>query len=128
MLPDGEVALCPEEFELPTVPAQRVGDAVSRETLMSEVRDESWLGSTKTLDITIAGLRRRLTETSAGTSLRLPRITTRGVTDAGSNRAQGPERGAGGRKLKEPAGRRTYGRCPGHSHRGPLGCDTDTAH
>jgi len=33
---------------------------VTRETLMSEVWDENWFGSTKTLDVHIAGLRRKL--------------------------------------------------------------------
>ncbi len=45
---------------------------------MAEVWDENWFGSTKTLDVTMAGLRRRLTE-AADTSARpsgLPRITT----------------------------------------------------
>lgn len=51
---------------------------MSRETLMSEVWDENWFGSTKTLDVTMVGLRRRLADASAssGTALRLPRITT----------------------------------------------------
>ncbi len=78
MLHDVEVPLRPKEFDLLAVLAQHPGEAVSRETLMAEVWDENWFGSTKTLDVTMAGLRRRLTE-AADTSARpsgLPRITT----------------------------------------------------
>ena len=36
------------------------GAVVSRERLMSEVWDEHWFGSTKTLDVTIGRLRQKL--------------------------------------------------------------------
>ncbi|MFF5138637.1 winged helix-turn-helix domain-containing protein [Streptomyces sp. NPDC013157] len=73
-----DVPLRAEEFDLLAVLAARVGEAVSRETLMAEVWDENWFGSTKTLDVTLAGLRRRLTEAAQteGRQSRLPRITT----------------------------------------------------
>lgn len=50
----------------------------SRETLMAEVGDENWFGPTKTLDVTMAGPRRRLTQASeaSGRRCRLPRIVT----------------------------------------------------
>ena len=52
-----------------------MGNAVSRETLMADVWDEHWFGSTKTLDFHIAALRRKL-DPADGVS----RITTlRGV-------------------------------------------------
>ncbi|MGH4028769.1 response regulator transcription factor [Actinomycetota bacterium Odt1-20B] len=70
-----EVALRPKEFDLLAVLAQHAGDAVSRETLMAEVWDENWFGSTKTLDVTMAGLRRRLAQ-AAGARTQLPSITT----------------------------------------------------
>ncbi|MEU0786514.1 response regulator transcription factor [Streptomyces sp. NPDC006173] len=75
---DVEVGLRPKEFELLAVLAQHVGEAVSRETLMADVWDENWFGSTKTLDVTMAGLRRRLAEASATASPApaLPIITT----------------------------------------------------
>ncbi|WP_316772644.1 winged helix-turn-helix domain-containing protein [Streptomyces sasae] len=75
---DVEVPLRAKEFDLLAVLAERVGEAVSRETLMAEVWDENWFGSTKTLDVTLAGLRRRLTEAAQtdGRQARLPRITT----------------------------------------------------
>ncbi|MEV8390549.1 MULTISPECIES: response regulator transcription factor [unclassified Streptomyces] len=76
-----EITLRPKEFELLAVLARHVGEAVSRETLMAEVWDENWFGSTKTLDVTMAGLRRRLTDAehqppAVAQPYRLPRITT----------------------------------------------------
>jgi DNA-binding response OmpR family regulator len=56
------VELRPKEFELLSVLVERAGQAVSREELMSRVWDENWYGSTKTLDMHIAMLRRRLAE------------------------------------------------------------------
>ncbi|MGW6358585.1 response regulator transcription factor [Streptomyces sp. NPDC055092] len=80
-LHDQEIELRPKEFELLAVLARHAGEAVSRETLMAEVWDENWFGSTKTLDVTMAGLRRRLTDVMVrpnGVSppYRIPRITT----------------------------------------------------
>ncbi|WP_427925036.1 response regulator transcription factor [Streptomyces sp. cg40] len=77
-LRDEEVPLRPKEFDLLAVLAQHPGEAVSRETLMAEVWDENWFGSTKTLDVTMAGLRRRLTEAADASAhaCTLPRITT----------------------------------------------------
>ncbi|MEV6114948.1 response regulator transcription factor [Streptomyces sp. NPDC052109] len=77
-LHDAEVALRPKEFELLSLLARHAGEAVSRETLMAEVWDVNWFGSTKTLDVTMAVLRRRLTEATE-TDPRvshLPRIAT----------------------------------------------------
>ncbi|MEH0430367.1 response regulator transcription factor [Streptomyces stelliscabiei] len=77
-LHDQDIELRPKEFDLLAVLARHAGEATSRETLMAEVWDENWFGSTKTLDVTMAGLRRRLTEaadTSAHPSS-LPRVTT----------------------------------------------------
>ncbi|MFI5961283.1 winged helix-turn-helix domain-containing protein [Streptomyces asoensis] len=73
-----EIPLRAKEFDLLAVLAERVGKAVSRETLMAEVWDENWFGPTKTLDVTMAGLRRRLTEAvqAGGGPVRLPEITT----------------------------------------------------
>lgn len=78
VLRDEEVALRPKEFELLVLLARHPGEAVSRETLMAEVWDENWFGSTKTLDVTMASLRRRLTDAAAASprAARLPRITT----------------------------------------------------
>lgn len=62
-----ELALRPKEFDLLATLAGHVGAAVSREDLMLKVWDERWFGSTKTLDVTIATLRRRLDEAGSAT-------------------------------------------------------------
>ncbi|MGC4939872.1 response regulator transcription factor [Kribbella sp. DT2] len=55
-----EVLLRPKEYELLEALVLNAGSAVSREDLMAQVWDENWFGSTKTLDVTMAALRRRL--------------------------------------------------------------------
>jgi len=55
-----ELDLTRKEFELLARLACDAGKVVSRETLMSDVWDMNWFGSTKTLDVHIAGLRRKL--------------------------------------------------------------------
>ena len=70
-----ELVLRAKEFDLLARLAADAGNAVSRETLMADVWDEHWFGSTKTLDFHIAALRRKL-DPADGVS----RITTlRGV-------------------------------------------------
>jgi DNA-binding response OmpR family regulator len=70
-----EVSLRPKEFDLLARLLRDAGTALTRETLMSDVWDENWYGSTKTLDFHVAALRRRI-DTGSGPS----RITTlRGV-------------------------------------------------
>jgi DNA-binding response OmpR family regulator len=79
-LGDQEVDLRPKEFELLLALARHPGIAVTREDLMAQVWDENWYGSTKTLDVTMAALRRRLTQaastTSAPRGVTPPNITT----------------------------------------------------
>jgi DNA-binding response OmpR family regulator len=72
-----EVQLRAKEFELLARLARDLGRAVSRERLMFDVWDENWFGSTKTLDVHVAALRRKLQE--AGEVCRtsdLPVLTT----------------------------------------------------
>jgi DNA-binding response OmpR family regulator len=57
-----EVALRPKEFELLATLVGSAGQAVTREQLMSQVWDEHWSGSTKTLDMHVSSLRRKLSE------------------------------------------------------------------
>jgi len=57
-----DVALRPKEFELLAVLVANAGQAVTREQLMSQVWDEHWSGSTKTLDMHVSSLRRKLTD------------------------------------------------------------------
>ncbi|MCA1842114.1 MAG: response regulator transcription factor [Actinobacteria bacterium] len=54
------VELRPKEFDLLVALARGAGRAVAREQLMAEVWDEHWFGSTKTLDIHVWALRRKL--------------------------------------------------------------------
>src|SRR5205085_5986126 len=73
---DRTVELRPREFDLLVRLAADAGSVVHREVLMSDVWDEHWFGDTKTLDVHIAHLRRRLGEAPGQPS----RITTvRGV-------------------------------------------------
>jgi DNA-binding response OmpR family regulator len=69
-----EVALRAKEFELLARLAADAGSAVSREDLMADVWDAHWLGSTKTLDVHVAALRRKLG--AADPAARPPVITT----------------------------------------------------
>ena len=57
-----EVAMRAKEFDLLTRLAGDAGHTVSREQLMADVWDEHWFGSTKTLEVHISSLRRRLGE------------------------------------------------------------------
>jgi DNA-binding response OmpR family regulator len=59
-LGDREVELTRKEFDLLARLAREAGRVVSREALMSDVWDMNWFGSTKTLDVHIAWLRRKL--------------------------------------------------------------------
>ena len=71
-----EVPLRAKEFDLLARLAADAGAALSRETLMSDVWDEHWSGSTKTLDVHVAALRRRLDETASAAGAPPVRITT----------------------------------------------------
>ncbi|MCZ3389596.1 MAG: response regulator transcription factor [Actinomycetia bacterium] len=55
-----EVLLRAREFDLLARLVRDAGMAVSREALMSDVWDEHWFGSTKTLDVHMVALRRKL--------------------------------------------------------------------
>ena len=55
-----EVELRPKEFELLALLAREAGRAVTRERIMEVVWDEYWFGSTKTLDMHILALRKKL--------------------------------------------------------------------
>ncbi len=70
-----EVPLRPKEFDLLARLAAQPEVAHSREQLMSDVWDEHWFGSTKTLDVHVAALRRKVREHAAAGD-RVPRIVT----------------------------------------------------
>jgi DNA-binding response OmpR family regulator len=67
--------LRPKEFDLLLRMAQEPGAAISRDALMADVWDTHWRGSTKTLDVHIVALRRKLAAAAAGTEA-MPVITT----------------------------------------------------
>jgi DNA-binding response OmpR family regulator len=71
-----EISLTPKEFDLLELLLANAGSVVRREQLMSQVWDENWFGSTKTLDVHMSSLRRKLGDDGADPEL----ITTvRGV-------------------------------------------------
>ncbi|MGH9125464.1 MAG: winged helix-turn-helix domain-containing protein, partial [Acidimicrobiales bacterium] len=73
---DDEIALTPKEFDLLAVLAKEPGVVVTRQQLLEEVWDPHWYGPTKTIDVHVATLRRKLgdpawIETVRGVGLRL---------------------------------------------------------
>lgn len=78
-LGDRKIPLRAKEFDLLARLASEPNVAVSREALMSDVWDEHWFGSTKTLDVHVAGLRSKLAraaEDATSQQLCLPAIVT----------------------------------------------------
>lgn len=69
-----EVTLRTKEFDLLARLAREPDAAVSRETLMTDVWDENWVGSTKTLDVHVASLRSKMG--AGGTTAHVPTIRT----------------------------------------------------
>jgi DNA-binding response OmpR family regulator len=71
-----ELSLTAKEFDLLRVLLRDAGKVVTREQLMREVWDTTWWGSTKTLDMHVSWLRRKLGDDAAS-----PRFisTVRGV-------------------------------------------------
>jgi DNA-binding response OmpR family regulator len=57
---DTEVALTPKEFDLLALLASEPGAVLTRERILDEVWDPHWFGPTKTLDVHVASLRRKL--------------------------------------------------------------------
>ena len=55
-----ELDLTPKEFDLLSLLLRQAGAVVTRERIMEEVWDEHWFGSTKTLDMHVSWLRRKL--------------------------------------------------------------------
>jgi DNA-binding response OmpR family regulator len=75
-LAETELKLRVKQFDLLARLAAEPGVAVSRDTLMADVWDENWFGSTKTLDVHVAGLRRCVAEAAAIAGTRAPVIVT----------------------------------------------------
>jgi len=76
LLAGRELELSRKEFDLLAELIRNAGRVVTREDLMSRVWDENWFGSTKTLDVHMGWLRRKLGDDAAD-----PRFihTVRGV-------------------------------------------------
>jgi DNA-binding response OmpR family regulator len=72
-----EVELRAREFDLLERLMRDAGKVVRRDTLIADVWDEHWFGSTKTLDVHIAHLRRKLGEDAGSATSRISSI--RGV-------------------------------------------------
>jgi two-component system, OmpR family, response regulator RegX3 len=86
-LDDEELELSRKEFDLLAELARNADSVVTREELMTRVWDENWFGSTKTLDVHVGWLRRKLGDYPAA-----PRYlhTVRGV----GFRLSAPDEGA----------------------------------
>jgi two-component system, OmpR family, response regulator RegX3 len=84
VLEGAELELTRKEYELLELLMSEAGSVITRERLIDEVWDVNWFGSTKTLDVHVSGLRRKL-----GDSPDTPRFihTVRGV----GFRFSGPE-------------------------------------
>jgi DNA-binding response OmpR family regulator len=71
-----QLDLTPKEFDLLALLVRNAGQVVVRERIMDKVWDENWFGSTKTLDMHVSSLRKKLGDEAAAPE----RITTvRGV-------------------------------------------------
>lgn len=55
-----EISLTPKEFDVLAYLAQEPGTVFKRESILSDVWDINWYGSTKTLDAHVASLRKKL--------------------------------------------------------------------
>ena len=75
-LGQAEIELTPKEFELLSLLVAEAGRTVPRTRIMREVWDEHWWGPTRTLDMHVSALRRKLGDNPAN-----PRriVTVRGV-------------------------------------------------
>jgi two-component system, OmpR family, response regulator RegX3 len=57
-----ELELSRKEFDLLRLLVESAGSVVTRERLLEEVWDTTWFGSTKTLDVHVSGLRKKLAD------------------------------------------------------------------
>jgi two-component system response regulator RegX3 len=59
-LDGAELELSRKEFDLLRLLVENAGSVVTRERLLDQVWDTNWFGSTKTLDVHVSGLRKKL--------------------------------------------------------------------
>jgi two-component system, OmpR family, response regulator RegX3 len=62
VLDGDELELTRKEYELLELLMSEAGSVITRERLIDEVWDVNWFGSTKTLDVHVSGLRRKLAD------------------------------------------------------------------
>ena len=84
---DEEVALTPKEFDLLACLADEPGTVFTRERLLSEVWDPHWYGPTRTREVHVASLRKKLgdprwVETVRGVGFRLGSVAATEATNA----------------------------------------------
>lgn len=65
-----EISLTPKEFDLLALLAADPGAVCSREQILDEVWDPHWYGPTKTLDVHVSSLRRKLGDASVVETIR----------------------------------------------------------
>lgn len=71
-----ELELAPKEFDLLALLMGQAGKVVAREDIMAQVWDTTWMGSTKTVDMHVSWLRRKLGDDATSPSYL---TTVRGV-------------------------------------------------
>lgn len=67
---EAEISLTPKEFDLLAFLAEAPGAAFTREQIMEAVWDEHWFGPTKTLDVHVGALRRKVGDAAAVETVR----------------------------------------------------------
>ncbi|MEQ7846402.1 response regulator transcription factor [Nocardioides kribbensis] len=88
------VDLSPREFDLLRHLAEREGEVVTKKELLTDVWNQAWGGSDKTVDVHLSWLRRKLGESASqprylhtvrgvGVRLAAPEVTPRAVTGTG---------------------------------------------
>jgi two-component system response regulator RegX3 len=75
-----EIALTPKEFDLLACLAEEPGTVITRRRLLEEVWDPHWYGPTRTIDVHVASVRKKLgdprwVETVRGVGFRMAVIT-----------------------------------------------------
>ncbi|MFF3380693.1 response regulator transcription factor [Streptomyces sp. NPDC002680] len=94
-----EIALAPKEYDLLAFLTEEPGALMSREQIMEAVWDANWFGPTKTLDVHVAALRRKLKgaitiEAVRGVGFRLEIDKAEKEKDGGSGEGDGGGSGA----------------------------------
>ncbi|MFG2130708.1 response regulator transcription factor [Streptomyces sp. NPDC048751] len=98
-LDSAEVSLAPKEYDLLAFLTEEPGALMTREQIMEAVWDANWFGPTKTLDVHVAALRRKLAgaitiEAVRGVGFRL--VVNEGGSDEGGGHEGGSADGGNG--------------------------------